>query len=146
MARFTDDIFISYAHADNRDGWVDAFHIGLENRLGVFGVEARIWRDKKLSGADIFSDEILDQLKHSALPISILSPNGMRSNWCEKERQRRNRPFAAEAIYFSRPPRREKGQYRTHLDFALEQFQGFQPEAMRPFLDRLCRINGVADP
>jgi hypothetical protein len=59
---------------------------------------------------------------------------------------RRNRPFAAEAIYFSRPSRHEKGQYRTHLDFALEQFQGFQPEAMRPFLDRLRQTKGLADP
>jgi TIR domain len=88
MASFNNDIFISYAHADNRDGWVDAFHTSLENRLGVLGVEARIWRDKKLSGADVFSDQILDQLKQSALLISILSPNAMRSNWCEKERQK----------------------------------------------------------
>jgi hypothetical protein len=88
MVRFNNDIFVSYAHADNRNGWVDAFHARLENRLGELGVKARIWRDQKLGGADVFSDEILAQLKQSALLISILSPNGMASKWCEKERQK----------------------------------------------------------
>jgi TIR domain len=88
MASFDNDIFISYAHLDNRGGWVDGFQTSLSNWLGVLGVNARIWRDGKLRGDDAFSDEILDQLKRSALLISIVSPNGMKSNWCEKERQR----------------------------------------------------------
>jgi hypothetical protein len=88
MLSLRNDIFISFAHLDNKNGWVDAFHESLENWLGILGVSARIWRDGKLRGDDVFSDEILDQLKHSALLISIVSPNGMRSNWCEKERQR----------------------------------------------------------
>jgi len=50
---------------------------------------------------------------------------------------RRNRPFAAEAIYLSPPPRQEKGMYRTHLDLLIEQFNDFQPEDLRPFLNRL---------
>src|SRR5262249_22226928 len=87
MASFKHDIFISYAHADNRGGWVDEFHSCLANRLGVLGVKPRIWPDKKLGGADVFSDEILDNLKRSALLVSVLSPNGMQSNWCEKERR-----------------------------------------------------------
>jgi hypothetical protein len=88
MSRFRNGVFISYAHADNKGGWVDAFHSSLEAWLGVLGVAAPIWRDKKLQGADVFTDEILDQLKQSALLVSILSPNGMRSNWCEMERQK----------------------------------------------------------
>jgi hypothetical protein len=88
VASFNNHIFISYAHADNRSGWVDAFHTSLENWLGVLGVKARIWRDQKLQGADVFSGEILDQLKQSTLLVSILSPNGMLSRWCEKERQK----------------------------------------------------------
>ncbi len=88
MASLKNDIFISYAHLDNKSGWVDAFHASLENWLGVLGVKARIWRDAKLRGDDLFSDEILDQLKSSALLLSIVSPNGMKSNWCEKERQK----------------------------------------------------------
>ena len=85
---FENDIFISYAHLDNSDGWVDGFHTSLLNRLRVLGVSARIWRDGKLRGDDVFSEEILAQLKRSALLISIVSPNGLKSNWCEKERQK----------------------------------------------------------
>lgn len=88
MASFENDIFISYAHLDNRGGWVDAFHTSLSNWLGSLGVTPRIWRDSKLRGDDAFSEEVLDQLKRSALLISIVSPNGIKSNWCEKERQR----------------------------------------------------------
>src|SRR6267154_1837154 len=88
MASLKNDIFISYSHADNQSGWVDAFHTSLANWLTKLGTTPRIWRDGKLRGDDVFSDEILDQLKHSAILISIISPNGMKSNWCEKERQR----------------------------------------------------------
>jgi hypothetical protein len=51
--------------------------------------------------------------------------------------KRRNRPFVAEAIYFSNPPIHQKKQYRGHLDLVVDQYDGFQPEALRPFLDRL---------
>ena len=74
MAGIPSAIFLSYAHADNLGGWVNAFHAGLQNWLGVLGVKATIWRDRKLGGAEVFSDEILDQLKQSALLVSILSP------------------------------------------------------------------------
>ncbi len=63
-----------------------------------------------------------------------------------RSRARRNRPFAAEAIYFSHPPLQEKEQYRNHFDLVFEQFKGFQPEALRPFLDRLRRTKGAATP
>jgi hypothetical protein len=49
--------------------------------------------------------------------------------------KRRNHPFAA--IYFSRPPVRQKNQYLGHLDLAVEQYDGFQPEALRPVVDQL---------
>ena len=88
MASFENNIFISYADLDNSGGWVDAFHTSLLRWLGVLGINARIWRDAKLRGGDVFSEEILDQPTRSALLISIVSPNGMKSNWCEKERQK----------------------------------------------------------
>lgn len=78
----TNDVFISYAHADNTEGWVDQFHDRLVNRLRQLDRKAlfAIWRDPKLSGADVFSDEIDRQLKSSGLLISILSPNGLDSS------------------------------------------------------------------
>ena len=83
------DIFISYAHADNTEEWVDRFHQRLLHRLKQLDRKAEfgIWRDRKLTGADLFSDEIDRQLKSSGILISILSPNGLDSSWGQKERQ-----------------------------------------------------------
>jgi len=85
---FTNDIFISFAHIDNSEGWVESFHTRLRDRLAQIGVKAAIWRDTKLRGTDVFSDEIFDQLRASALLISIVSPAGISSNWCQDERQK----------------------------------------------------------
>jgi hypothetical protein len=84
------DAFISYAHADNTEGWVEQFHDRLLNRLRQLDRSASfaIWRDRKLTGADVFTDEIYGQLKSSGVLISILSPNGLDSNWCQQERER----------------------------------------------------------
>jgi len=83
---FTNDILISYAHVDNLDGWVEEFQNQLRNRLLQIGADVAIWRDSKLRGTDIFSDEIFAQLQQSALLITIVSPSGIKSRWCEDER------------------------------------------------------------
>jgi hypothetical protein len=82
------DIFISFAHIDNNDGWVGEFHARLANRLAQIGAPVSIWRDSKLRGTDVFSDDIFNQLKRSALLVSIVSPTSIRSSWCQEERQK----------------------------------------------------------
>lgn len=82
---FANDIFISYAHNDNLNGWVEKFQEHLQNRLTELQVGVNIWRDKKLGGADRFSDEIFDQLKQSALLLSVVSPSSVLSHWCQDE-------------------------------------------------------------
>lgn len=84
------DVFISYAHADNSEGWVGQFHERLLNRLRELDRNApfSIWRDRKLSGADVFTEEIEGRLKSSGILISILSVNGLESDWCQRERDR----------------------------------------------------------
>jgi WD40 repeat protein len=91
---FTNDIFISYSHADNSEGWVDGFEDRLRKRLLQLDMPATLWRDTKLRGTDVFSDETFTQLQQSALLISIVSPRGVGSRWCEDERQAFER-FAA---------------------------------------------------
>jgi hypothetical protein len=54
----------------------------LSQRLGE---KARIWRDDKLDGNDVFANEIIDQFARTALLISILSPRYLRSEWCTRE-------------------------------------------------------------
>ena len=89
---FDQDAFISYAHIDNepltpgQQGWVTQFHATLQAMLSQrLGEKARIWRDEKLDGNDVFADEIVDQFAKTALLVSILSPRYVRSEWCTRE-------------------------------------------------------------
>src|ERR1017187_90357 len=85
-------LFISYAHKDNQpltpeqEGWVSRFHGALQKILTWrLGHEPLIWRDKKISGNDVFSDEILAQLPKTDILVSILSNCYIESDWGRKE-------------------------------------------------------------
>jgi hypothetical protein len=85
-------VFISYAHIDNvpitqeQQGWISRFHSTLEVFLSQrLGGKARIWRDLKLQGNDVFGDEIVDAFQCTALFFSILTPRYVRSDWCKRE-------------------------------------------------------------
>jgi len=89
---FTRDAFISYAHIDNeplpdeKEGWVTRFDKALRQVLSRYtGKDANIWRDEKLQGNDVFSDEILSQFPETAVLVSVLSPRYLKSDWCSKE-------------------------------------------------------------
>jgi hypothetical protein len=89
---FERHLFISYAHIDNQpltveqQGWVTRFHKSLEAMLSTrIGRKARIWRDEKLSGNDVFADEIVQQFPKTALLVSVLSPCYVNSDWCTRE-------------------------------------------------------------
>jgi hypothetical protein len=89
---FEKHLFISYAHVDNlptpddNQGWVTRFHKYLEAYLSQnIGEEAKIWRDERLRGNDIFINEILKQFPKTAVFVSILSPRYLESEWCLKE-------------------------------------------------------------
>ncbi|MGR9106409.1 MAG: TIR domain-containing protein, partial [Gammaproteobacteria bacterium] len=86
------DVFISYAHVDNtgfteeQQGWVSAFDSALQKRLAqLLGRKADIWRDRKLTGADRFAREIVDQFANLKVLVSIVSPRYLESKWCRKE-------------------------------------------------------------
>jgi len=86
------NVFISYAHIDDQPltpgekGWITRFHATLKAILSMrMGREAKIWRDEKLQGNDIFSDEIVAQFKKSAVLISVLTSRYLNSEWCTRE-------------------------------------------------------------
>jgi Domain of unknown function (DUF4062)/TIR domain len=91
--KFENDIFISYAHNDNKlyntkdeEGWIDEFHRCLVTRVTeVFGKKPVIWRDRKLSGNDYFDKTIEDEISKSAILISVFSPPYLNSEWCIRE-------------------------------------------------------------
>jgi TIR domain len=89
---FENHLFISYAHLDNQpltpeqQGWVTRFHASLEAVLSMrMGRQAEIWRDKKLTGNDVFADAIVAQFRKTALFISVLTPRYVDSDWCTRE-------------------------------------------------------------
>src|SRR4029453_15763735 len=62
------DVYVSYARIDDQPltpgekGWITRFHATLKAILSMrMGREAKIWRDEKLQGNDVFSDEIVSQ-------------------------------------------------------------------------------------
>jgi len=86
--------FISYAHIDNvpltehQQGWITHFHNTLSTMLSMrIGRKAEIWRDPKLSGNDLFADEIVQQFPRTELLISVLTPRYAKSEWCTREVQ-----------------------------------------------------------
>lgn len=92
MSGYTKDIFISYAHLDNEplapgeDGWITRFHATLQALLNMrLGHSSNIWRDDKLQGNDVFSDEIMQQFEDTAVLLSILTPRYLNSEWCTRE-------------------------------------------------------------
>ncbi|ETX06236.1 MAG: hypothetical protein ETSY2_18280, partial [Candidatus Entotheonella gemina] len=92
MMSFDPHLFISYAHIDNQpltpeqQGWITRFHASLETMLSMrMGARAKIWRDDKLKGNDIFTDEILDQFSQTAVLVSVLTPRYLNSEWCTRE-------------------------------------------------------------
>ena len=89
---FERDIFISYAHIDNQPisagemGWITRFHDALQRVLSMrIARKVEIWRDAKLQGNDVFSDEIFAQLDGTAAMVAIVSPRYLESTWCRDE-------------------------------------------------------------
>src|SRR5579862_1446606 len=89
---FERHLFISYAHIDNlpvppeQHGWISRFHASLEVMLSQrLGKNARIWRDSKLGGSDVFAEEIIAKFQNTALLLAVLSPRYIESEWCTRE-------------------------------------------------------------
>lgn len=89
---FEQHAFISYAHVDNlatpdeERGWVTRFQQQLAAYLSTeIAAEARLWRDDRLRGNQIFSDEIVGQFAKTAVMISVVTPRYLESEWCLRE-------------------------------------------------------------
>ena len=65
--------------------WITEFHRALEIRLSQLLESDQTWRDSRLDGNHVFSDEIISQFPKVALFVSILTPRYVKSEWCVKE-------------------------------------------------------------
>jgi hypothetical protein len=87
------DIFISYTHLDNmppegkEHGWVDSFHIALNQNLSEFlGRKPVIFFDKVgIEGYQKLTPSVFGALENTLLLIPILSPGFFNSEWCPNE-------------------------------------------------------------
>jgi TIR domain len=86
---YENDVFISYAHADNepilpdKPGWVDFFEDLLRKRVKVrLRGEIQFFRDQQLRLYRKFSDQLAEKLASSAVLICIPTPNYVGSDWC----------------------------------------------------------------
>ncbi len=90
---FEYDIFISYAHIDDRSpfgdekGWIDMLHERLSVLLAQsLGYELKIWRDgHNLQGNDELGGAIGDGVTRSLLLVPVVSPRYVQSDWCNRE-------------------------------------------------------------
>ena len=86
---FDHDVFISYAHGDDRD-WIDRFVARLEPTLARLLPGATIWIDTDdLRKSRDFKPEIPANLESSATLISLVSPTYIKSPYCVHKECRR---------------------------------------------------------
>lgn len=85
------DVFISYAHNDNRapkgkDGWVTDFHRDLKDSLSLhLGREAIVFRDPGLGPMSVLWDSIQNKIAKSKLFLVVSSLRYHESPSCKKE-------------------------------------------------------------
>ena len=85
------DIFISYAHMDDQaldedqKGWITKFTACCRSSWPAHGEPAKIWRDEKLTGNDVYDDKIVNEFKNAKVMISVLSPRYIKSEWCNRD-------------------------------------------------------------
>ena len=87
---FDHDIFISFAHVDNQDGWVSVFHQHLTMDLArLLGrpEKIKIWFDKdRLEGGQLYDKTIEDALGRTAVLVALTSRGYFHpESYCHKE-------------------------------------------------------------
>src|SRR6185436_15531645 len=88
---FADDIFLSYAHLDDRPvddvkGWVTTLHERLNNRVAqLVGSELKIWWDQREQANQYLVGMIGERISNTHLLVSIVTPRYLNSKWCRAE-------------------------------------------------------------
>ena len=93
LTGYTHDIFVSYAHNDNKplvcgeEGWVrtliNLLRVRTDEKIGSDALD--IWMDYDLSGNSPVTPTITDALTCSAILLFIGSESYLASAWCQRE-------------------------------------------------------------
>lgn len=81
------DLFISYAHADDKDGWVTAFVEAIREEHARFTPQPlQVFFDTEaIRSMDDWERRILEGLRQSRVMVAVLSPRYFGSDYCRKE-------------------------------------------------------------
>jgi TIR domain len=76
------DVFISYAHRDNLDGWVTRLKNKLVEKLTPFlAGRAEVWFDDRIQPGVYFKEEIQKKLKDTPIFVAVVSPSYLDSEF-----------------------------------------------------------------
>lgn len=81
------DLFISYAHADNENGWIDDFVASLkEEYKKLSDLDLHVFFDKEsIKNGDDWQHRIASNVASSTQFVIFMSPNYFKSEWCRRE-------------------------------------------------------------
>jgi len=80
------DIFVSYSHSNDRDGWVTELKSKLASGLADLSEDVDVWFDTdRLETGDRFKQEIQDKLSNTRILVAVLSPAYLKSQFCMEE-------------------------------------------------------------
>jgi hypothetical protein len=96
VPKFQNDLFISYAHADDKR-WVQAFEDELRDEVSRrLGLGISIWQDTgRIRAGQNWEAEIRQGIRESAAFVAIVSPSYQNSRWCHLERTEFQGQFGA---------------------------------------------------
>src|SRR5215831_19508893 len=99
---FETDLFISYAHEDEKR-WVQAFEEELSAEVSRrLGVKISVWQDTgRIRAGQNWQDAIQQGIEHTAAFVAIVSPRYQNSHWCARERSAFRGLFAADQFLSS---------------------------------------------
>ena len=103
------DIFVSYSHTNDRDGWVTELKSKLASGLADLSEDVDVWFDAdRLQTGDRFKQEIQEKLSNTRVLIAVLSPAYLKSRFCmEEELTWFQNSFGREIIQYLKVPLEE---------------------------------------
>ena len=103
------DIFVSYSHSNDRDGWVTELKSKLASGLADLSEDVDVWFDTdRLRTGDRFQQEIHDKLSNTRILVAVLSPAYLKSQFCmEEELNWFQDSFGREIIQYQKVPLEE---------------------------------------
>lgn len=97
---FENDLFISYAHADD-PAWIAVFEKSLGEEVARrLGLGVSVWQDaRRLRAGMNWQTEIESGVQRSAVLIAVVSPCYENSDWCKRERDLFRQLFTTQDAY-----------------------------------------------